>query len=387
MKSRFSLSAASPPRWSRRVRIVALVLLAAGTALSLPLFARADTKEGAKAAPRAALTVRLTQAETLPLPRTLAANGNVAAWQEAVIGAEANGLRVAELLASVGDRVHKGQVLASFARDTVEADLRLAEASLREARASAVEAKADGERARRLQGTGALSEQQLQQLLTREQTALARVDSAEAQLDAQKLRLAQATLRAPDDGIISSRSATTGSVPAQGSEMFRLIRQGRLEWRGEFSADELEQIRIGQSVRIQSAAGSVWQGKVRQISPTLDTASRRGIAYVDILPPAQRDAAPIRAGSYVRGEIVLGEQNALVLPQAAIVARDGYHLVCVVSDDMRVSLRRVKLGRLVGDRQQLLDGLKPGERVVASGGAFLSEGDTVQLAAPATPAR
>jgi RND family efflux transporter MFP subunit len=194
-------------------------------------------------------------------------------------------------------------------------------------------------------------------------------------------------LRAPDDGIISSRSATTGSVPAQGAEMFRLIRQGRIEWRGEFSAEELEQLRPGQTVRIQSASGNVWLGKLRQTSPTVDASSRRGIAWVDILSPEKRDAAPIRPGSYLRGEIVLGEQTALVVPQSAIVARDGYHLVCVVSNDMRVSLRRVKLGRLVGDRQQLLDGLKPGERVVASGGAFLSEGDTVQLADSAAPAR
>jgi RND family efflux transporter MFP subunit len=327
-----------------------------------------------------ALTVNVTSAVTQSLPSMLAANGTVAAWQEAIVGTEVNGLRVSELFVNVGDHVKKGQSLATLARDSVMNDVRLAQAALSEARATAAETKADGDRARMLQGTGTLSEQQIQQLLTREQTALARVESAQAQLDAQQLRLSQTTVRAPDDGIISARSATIGSVPAQGAEMFRLIRKGRLEWRGELTDKELEQVQPGQLVRIVSPAGNVWKGSVRQTAPTVDQATRRGLAYVDIVVTEGKETQPIRPGAYVRGELDMGMQQGLVVPQSAVIARDGFHLLFVVGDDLRVSQRKVKIGRLVGDRQEILDGVRAGERFVTTGAAFLSDGDTVQLA-------
>ena len=364
--------------------VIALTML---VALSTPVFAQSNTGS-AKLAGKPTLTVNLTSVVTETLPQTLAANGSIVAWQDAVIGAETNGLRVAELLVNVGDRVRKGQILATFASETVVTDLRLAEANLHEAQAASQEAKIDGERVRKLQGTGALSEQQIQQILTREQTAQARVDSAQAQMDAQKLRMIQTAVKAPDDGIISARNATVGSVPAQGAEMFRLIRKGRIEWRGEFTAAELEQVQPGQTVRIISSSGSVWRGKVRQASPIVDSTTRRGLAYVDVIAPENKNAQPIRPGAYVRGELALSDQAALVVPQSAIVARDGFHLVYVVGNDMRVSQRKVKLGRLVGSRQQVLEGVKLGEKLVASGGAFLSEGDTVQFASSfARPAK
>lgn len=345
-----------------------------------------SSSESAQETAKPTLTVNVTTAGMQSLQNILTANGTVAAWQEAIIGAEVNGQRVDELLVNVGDHVKKGQPLATFARDSILNDLKLAQATLSEARAAAVETKADGDRARHLQGTGTLSEQQIQQLLTREQTALARVESAQAQLDAQQLRLSQTTVRAPDDGTISARSATIGSVLAQGTEMFRLIRKGRLEWRGELTDKELEQVHSGQKVRIISSAGSIWQGEVRQTAPTVDQTTRRGLAYVDILSHEGKETSPIRPGTYVRGELATGTLQALVVPQSAVIARDGFHLLFIVDENLRVSQRQVKIGRLIGDRQEIVSGIQAGERFVANGGAFLSDGDTVQLAAPLTDA-
>lgn len=350
----------------------------------------AQTAQAAnKAVAKPALTVTLVSPSTEAQPRSLQANGTIAAWQEAVIGAEVSGLRVAELHAQVGDRVRKGQVLATFARDTVLSDLRLAEAAVLEARANADEAKADATRARNLQGSGSLSEQQIQQLLTREQAALAKLTSTQAQLSMQQLRLSQTTVKAPDDGIISARQATIGSVLNPGTEMFRLIRQGRLEWRGEFSAAELEDIRAGQTVRIMAPSGVAWLGRVRMTAPTVDPVSRRGLAYVDIQSPEEKGATPLRPGSYVRGDLTIGSQAGLFVPQSAVVARDGFHLVFAVSDGLKVTQKKVRIGRLVGTRQEILSGITAQDKLVASGGAFLSDGDTVRLAssAPARPTK
>ena len=217
------------------------LLLAALAMAGLALLAARSNAAGNEAAPagvKPALTVTLTQAKNSVLPLKLSANGNIVAWQEAIIGAEVNGLRVQELNAGIGDQVQKGQLLATFAAESVQADVALARAALMEATAAAADAAANATRARAVQSSGALSAQQIDQLLTAELMAKARVASAQAQLDAQQLRLSHTRLLAPDSGTISARSASVGAVLGAGMEMFRLIRQGRLEWRAEVTATE-----------------------------------------------------------------------------------------------------------------------------------------------------
>ncbi|MBI7310071.1 efflux RND transporter periplasmic adaptor subunit [Pseudomonas aeruginosa] len=372
------LKSKNPRSRTRALQPLYAAVLAMSVAASL-VACSAPSDESMLATSKPALTVALASPTTQSVTRILMANGAVAAWQEAIIGPEANGLRVEELLVEMGDRVRKGQPLAKFTRDTIANDLLVAEAALREAKAAATEAQADGERARNLRGAGSLSEQRIQQLLTQEQTTRARLESAKAQVAVQKLRLGQTILRAPDDGIISSRSATMGSVPAQGTEMFRLIRQGRFEWRAEFSAEQLEQIKRGQKVKITSPGGGTWEGLVRLAAPTVDPVSRRGIAYIDITPSDTKGSTPIRSGAYLSGEIMVGDRQGMTVPQSAVVARDGFHLVFIVNDDMRVKQAKVTVGRMQGDQQEILSGLQGTERIVASGGAFLNNGDVVQL--------
>jgi multidrug efflux pump subunit AcrA (membrane-fusion protein) len=182
--------------------------------------AKPEEKKGA-AASKPALTVTVTAPEQVMLPVTLTANGNLAAWQEASVGAEASGLRIAQVRVNVGDRVRRGQVLATFASDTVRADLAQARAALAEAEASAAEAASNATRARSLQATGALSASQINQYVTAEKTAQARVQAAQAQFQAQQVRLGQTAVHAPDDGVISARSATVGAVVPNGTELFR----------------------------------------------------------------------------------------------------------------------------------------------------------------------
>ena len=148
----------------------------------------------------------------------------------------------------MGDTVKRGQLLATLSSDAIEADLALARAMLAEATAVAAEASANADRARVVQGTGALSAQQINQFLTGEMTAKARVESAKAQRDVQQLRLNHTRIVAPDSGIVSARMASVGAVVGAGADLFRLIRQGRLEWRGEDTAAELGRIQPGPRV-------------------------------------------------------------------------------------------------------------------------------------------
>jgi RND family efflux transporter MFP subunit len=382
------------------VKPLTLGLLAASVitlAALVPFVGRSHAADGAKPAATAkpALTVALVQPKSSMLTIKLAANGSVAAWQEASVGAEANGLRVAELHAQVGDTVKRGQLLASFAAESVQADVALARAAVAEAQANAAEAAANADRARAVQGSGAISAQQVNQYLTQEQTAKARVESAKAQLDSQLLRLRNTQLLAPDAGVISARTATLGSVVGAGTEMFKLIRQGRLEWRGEVTSAELGRITTGTSVLVTAPSGAQMKGKVRSLAPTVDAATRNGLVYVD-LPSAEKGAAPsvaasFKPGMYARGEFELGSSGGLTVPQSAVVVRDGFSYVARVGVDNRVAQVKVRTGRIVGDQIEIQSGVKPEDKLVASGGSFLSDGDLVKVvngaAASAKPAQ
>jgi RND family efflux transporter MFP subunit len=320
------------------------------------------------------LTVSLVSPLSGDWPQRLAANGNITAWQEAVIGAEATGLRLTDVLVNVGDRVKRGQLLARLKDDTIAAELAQTQASLVEAQAAAEEARANGDRARQMQSTGMITAQQIQQWLTAEQTARARVDALKARLVAEQLRLAQTRVLAPDQGIISARSATVGAVVQPGQDLFRLIRGGRLEWRAEVPATELARIRPGTVVRVTPAGGTAVDGQVRMVAPTVDALSRNGLVYVDLPLPGEA-----RAGMFARGEFDLGATKAWTLPQSAVVLRDGFSFVARVSDQSKVSLIKVATGRRVGDRVEIVSGLESNARVVDSGGGFLSDGDTVRV--------
>jgi len=332
-----------------------------------------------KASPKPALTVATTVPQQSQLPVTLAANGSLMAWQEASVGAEVSGLRVAEVRVNVGDSVRKGDVLATLASATVQAEVAQARASVAEAEASAFEANANADRARRLQGTGALSSMESQQMLTGEKTAQARVLAAKAALQAQEVRLSQTSVIAPDDGIISARTATVGAVVGAGTELFRLIRQGRLEWRAEVTSAELGRLVAGTVARITAASGAKLEGRVRTVAPTVDPQNRTALVYVDVkLPPGAWGSA--RAGMFARGEFDLGSAGALTVPLAAIVVREGFNYVFRVGTDNRVSQVKVQVGRVSGDRAELTAGLPADARIVANGAGFLNDGDLVRIA-------
>ena len=372
--------------------IAAFSILAGTIGLFSSQSQAADDKKAAQ--PKPALTVTTVVPQQGQLGIKLSANGNITAWQEASIGSEAVGLRLAEVRANVGDVVKSGQVLATFAAESVLADVAQAKASLMEAEANALDAAGNAERARTLQTSGALSAQQINQYLTAEQTAKARVESAKAMLTVQQQRLKHTQVLAPDSGIISARAATLGAVPGNGMELFRLIRQGRLEWRAEVTSAELGRITAGTLATITAANGAQIKGKVRMVAPTVDPQTRAALVYVD-LPATPNTASSVKSGMYARGEFELGSTAALTVPQTAVLIRDGFSYVYIVGADNRVTQTKVQTGRRAGDRVEVA-GVAADAKLVASGGGFLNTGDLVRLAdssasnvpqVPAAPAK
>jgi len=358
--------------------VVALV-----TSLAMALAMPAHAQPAAASAPaKPALSVSVVSPRMASVPVLLQANGNIAAWQEAQVGAEAAGLRLATVQADVGQRVRRGQVLATLADDTVRADLAQVQAALAEAEAMLAEAAANAERASSLQDSGALSASQIQQYATAALTAKARVAAQRAAVQVAQLRLKQTQVLAPDDGTISARSATLGAVVGSGQELFRLIRGGRLEWRAELPSADLGRLRAGQAATLTTPSGRSVPGRVRQVAPTVDAATRNGLVYVDLRPGPDSDARP---GMFARGSFAFAAAPALTLPASAVLLRDGFSVVMRLGADNRVQQTKVQVLARDADRVAL-QGLAADARVVARGAAFLSDGDTVRVVADPAPA-
>lgn len=366
----------------RKSRLWVLAALVAAGVMFVAL--RPETtkpEESAKpAAARPALTVGLTSPQTLDWPQVLAANGNVVAWQEAVIGPEIANYRITEIRVQVGDVVKKGQVLARIANDTVASELAEARAAVAELEASAGEAKANAERARELREKGFYSSQLNTQYQTALHTAQARLAAGQARLQSAQLKLDKTGVLAPDDGVISARTAAVGSLTQSGQELFRLIRGGRLEWRAEVPSADLARVKPGAAAVLTAPGGETVTGVVRAVAPSIDPQTRNGLVYVDL--PA---SPAIRAGMFARGEFELGRAPALTLPQTAIVLREGFATLFRLEGEDRVAQTKVTLGRRKGDRVEVVSGLQPGMRVVESGAGFLADGDAVKIAPDAKP--
>lgn len=351
--------------------------LAAVLLLAVPFIAGCGDEGGTAAPPGAAkpaLTVSLIAPEQAEWPAVLAANGNVVAWQEAVIGAEVANYRIAEVRVQVGDHVRRGDVLARIANDTVASELAEAAASVAEAEAAAAEAAGNAGRARELLAKGFYSTQLHAQYQSAERMATARLAAARARQQAARLKMDKTAVLAPDDGLISARRATVGSLTQNGEELFRLIRGGRLEWRAEVPSADLLRVPVGTPARLTGPNGGTVSGTVRAVAPSVDAQTRNGLIYVD-LPPT--DA--VRAGMFARGEFELGRTPALSLPQTAVVLREGFAYVFRLEGEDRVAQTKVELGRRAGERVEILGGLTAAARVVESGAGFLADGDVVRV--------
>ena len=258
---------------------------------------------------RPALTVRTAVLHEDKWADTLSANGSILPWQEAIIGSQLQGVRIAEVKVSIGDQVRRGEVLAT-----------LDNAILREGEVAP-----------------------------------------------------QGKILAPDDGVISAANANAGSMPQAGTELFRLIRKGRLEWHAELTADELMKLRRGMKARVMLSGGRTLNGTVRAISPAVDPRTRFGYALV-----ALNDSSGVIAGAFARGTFnVSGARTVRWLPAAAVLQRGSKSHVLTVDAESRVHERVVQIGQRNGARIEITQGLQTGEAVVESGGAFLTEGDLV----------
>lgn len=337
-------------------------------ALSLPAGAQAPQRQGG------ALAVSTTSPRAEQFARTVVATGSVYAWQEAVIGPEVGGYRVAAVNVDVGDKVRKGQALVRLAGEMLTAEVAAKKAAKAQADAQLITAASNLRRAESILTSGAVSDSEHERLKAEQLAAQARVEAAASDLESSRLKLQYTRVIAPDDGVITSRTVVVGQIAQAGGEMLRLLRQSRVEWRAEVPEGRVREIKAGQAARVTTADGTQLVGKVRTVAPTVQAGTRTALIYVDL--PKSDNARP---GMFARGEIETSRSAAATLPLASVVVRDGYSYVFVVNDKQGVERRRIEVGTVRNGRVEVLSGLEPTARVVERGAGFLKDGDRIRV--------
>lgn len=358
-------------RSSISLLLAALLLAACGGSKSESESSTEPSAAAASAQP--ALTVELIAPEQQSLAREVAASGSVTAREMVELGVELSGVRVAQVEVDVGDVVSAGQTLVLLDLRAVQAEYQQARAQLTEAQAGLTVAKLALDRGLSLRPKGLISASDADQLTANHAQAQARVALTRAALDSAALRREFGVLKAPAAGVISARMVEPGQMAMAGTPMLRLIRDGELEWRAEVAERDLLRVQKGMAVRVRAPDGSEVSGSVRQIAPTLDPSTRRGMIYVQL-----DDSGALRAGMFATGEIQTSAVDGLTVPMSALVMRDGRALVYLVQDG-RALERSVTMGSVRGERAEIVSGLAAGELIVGVGAGFLNDGDRVQV--------
>jgi RND family efflux transporter MFP subunit len=342
-----------------------------------PASEREDTLAEIAAASSREAVMTVTAAELVPteVARKVTVNGSIRAWQEVIVAPEVGGYRVAEVYVDVGDKVKRGQQLVELSTALLAAEVASKQATLKQFEAELVNTAAELKRGQSLSNMNVLSAADLDRLSSASLAAQARLESARADLETSRLRLQFTHVTAPDDGVITSRTVTVGQIAQAGTEMLRLLRQGRIEWRGEVPEVRLAELRAGQPVTVMTPDGIELAGTIRTVAPTITDVNRTGLVYVDIAPDER-----IRPGMFARGEIEISRGQGYTVPLQSVVSADGYSYVFVLRDDRTVERRHVETGAVKDAAIEVVEGISAGEMIVEKGAGFLKDGDLVNLA-------
>ena len=388
---RWNMPLTRPTRFSRRwvTGLGALVLIVVAAVVGSRLIGQKPAV--VKIAPVQTITVG-TVAKA-PLARALVVNGSLAAWDELPVGTEAGGLAIVQVAVEEGDKVTKGQLLAKLDDSVLKAQyaqaiaaVAQAEAGIRKAEAMSGSASSDVRRAKELSKNGFISGQTAEQRETTFSAAQADVNvarqnltTAQAIADERAAQLAQTEIRAPTDGTISKRMAKLGNVVAVGEQLFRMIRDNRVELQAEVPEMDLPRLKEGQAATVVLSDGDTqrFEGKIRLVGATVDPQTRIGMVYV-----ALPEDPALKPGMFVHGEVQTGHADVLQVPAQAIVYKDFKPAVFIVDEANHAKLRMVETGARINGQVEIINGVSAGEHVALAGAGYLKDNDLVRVEAP-----
>ncbi|AGT08159.1 efflux RND transporter periplasmic adaptor subunit [Paracoccus aminophilus] len=352
-------------------------------------------------------TVTVDPARLAEVQERVPLSGSLVARQEVMIFPRVSGYAVTALLADIGDHVEIGQKLAQLQDQTLaaqlkqadaeyvrtEAGVKQAESQIVSAEASLTEAATALDRSRRLRASGSSSQASLEQAIAAEAAARANAASAhdglsvargslaqaEASRDIARLNLDYTQITTPVAGVVATRNAELGALSGSSADpMFTIIANDEVELAAEVLETSIPRLQPGVPVIARISGVGEVTGKLRLLPASVDATTRLGTVRVALDPDPR-----LRPGLFASGDIVVAQDEQLTVPTSAVLISETGEVVQVVTGDT-IELRPVKAGAIWDGRRAILEGLKPGEVVVARAGAFFRSGDRIR-AVPLEP--
>jgi len=323
-----------------------------------------------------AVNVTVVTARTEPWERKIFLVGALHANQEARIAAEVEG-SIEKTLAEVGDGVKDGAELAQIDTASYQGMVNLQTANLAKAEANAENTAENLARLERLRQTGSVSPTDYDQAVAQNKQAQAEVNAAKASLGAANTALRRSLARAPFDGAITERLVNAGDFVRIGTVMFTIVDDSTLRFRGEVPEREAARIKTGQIVRLAVDAypGRAFEGRVSWINPAVNAATR-GVGIEARVDNAKHE---LKANFFARGELVVDEAApTLVVPIESVLTFAGVNKVFVVEGEV-AKAREVELGGTYGEQQEIIGGIKAGDRVIVNGRTKVQDGSKVKV--------
>lgn len=350
----------------KRGIIIAIIIIAALGGIAFILDnnkKKNDAKTAIVAQGSGAVTVRVAQVKKEPVNLDYSVNGIFTPVREINFLSE-NAGRVSKIFVEEGDHVKKGQILARIDAEILNTDRETAEATLQNA-------LRDEARYSSSFKTGGVTQQQLDQ-------AKLAVKNARLRLQASQRRVSDANIKSPINGIVNKKYIEVGAfVTAQGTQLFELVDVSRLKLKVNVNESQVARLKLGDEVQIKSNVFPTedFKGKVTFIAPKADNSLNFPIE----IQVENNKPNTIKAGMYGTAIFKFPAQvPAITVPRGAFVGSVSSNEIFVLENGKTARTRKVVAGRILGDKVEILEGLKEGETVITSGQINLIDGSLVE---------
>jgi RND family efflux transporter MFP subunit len=247
-------------------------------------------------------------------------------------------------------------------------------AQIQVTRADAQLAEQELARAQSLVSRGFVSKADVDRRIATRDAANARIRVGQAQLNEMRARIGRLDIRSPASGLVLQRNVEPGQVVGGGTgALFRVAAGGDMELRAQLSEADLAATRVGTPATVTPVGSATsYQGRVWQVAPVIDPASRQGTARIAV---PYREG--IRPGGFASAMLAIGQVDAPMLPQSAVLSDERGNFVYLVNGRNEIERRDVKVGTTTSAGVVIQSGISGQERIVQSAGAFLNPGQKV----------
>jgi RND family efflux transporter MFP subunit len=383
----------------RRILIAVVVLVVVLTIAFIIRFVVAGREqrsldEQTAAAASAPPAVDVVRVKFAPTTNLLKLPGETRAWYQSTIYARVNGY-LAQWQSDIGDRVSKGQVLATIDTPELDDELAGAQAKLKASEADVVVMEANAAFAKTTYDRwwdspkGVVSDQEKQEKKAEYDSSVARLNASKAQVnldraavDSLEALMKFKSVTAPFDGVITARRIDIGDLVTAGStssttSLYTLAQSDQIRVFVDVPQDASVGLKVGMPTQTTATEypGRVFDGKVARTANAIDPTSRTLHVEVDI-PNADLALLP---GMYVRVQFQLPQKGLIEIPASALLFRSGGPQAAVVDSDGKVQFRNISIVHDMGDVIEIEAGLSTNDRVAMNISSQISDGDTVAV--------